>query len=87
MIVARRAGLPDGKAARLVLTRLLAEMRGALLDRRPVRLTKIGTLVPYNKKATSYRHPTSGELMQVDERLYLKLNVSLDMKEAMAEVV
>lgn len=68
----------------MVMNRLLAEVRHALLQQKPVRLTKIGTLQPYMKKGTSYRHPGTGELETVPERLYLRLSVSLDMKEAMA---
>ena len=55
---------------------LTARFREQLLVGEPVVLSRIGTIEPYQKKSTTYRHPSTGELTDIPAKNHLRLTVS-----------
>jgi len=67
-------------AATRVWDAILERLRGSLLQGRPVTLTNIGTIEPYTKKESTFRHPTTGKLEKVPARRYVRFLLSPSLK-------
>jgi nucleoid DNA-binding protein len=59
---------------------IIAQVRDALVSGRAVNITNIGTLEPYEKAGTTYRHPTTGELTTTEDRQHVRFIVSTGLK-------
>jgi nucleoid DNA-binding protein len=55
-------------------------MRRALVQGHPVALTNIGTLEPFLKKPTRYRHPETGEMATTPRRKHVRFILSPSLK-------
>ncbi len=66
--------------AREIWRVLTARVRQSLLDGKAVVLSRIGTVEPYTKKGTKYRHPTTGALEDIPPKTHLRLVVSQSFK-------
>ena len=60
---------------------LLLRMRKALLKGHPVALTNIGTLEPFVKQPTRYRHPETGEMQVTPRRRHVRFVLSPSLKD------
>jgi nucleoid DNA-binding protein len=56
-------------------------MRRALVRGRPVALTNVGTLEPFTKKSTRYRHPETGEMETTPRRRHIRFILSPSLKD------
>lgn len=66
--------------AEKVWSSVLDRMSRALRSGRSVTLVHIGTLTPYTKQASVYRHPKSGAIEEIPERKHIRLQLSPTMK-------
>lgn len=69
------------KTAHILLRTIMVKMRDALLKGRPVALFQIGVIRPYLKKGSAYKHPTTGEMEEAEDRVHAKLVLSPNMRE------
>ena len=80
--VAEITGL-EASVARELWRQMLKKIRESLVEGQAVNMTNIGTLEPYDKKPTQYRHPDTGELQTAKGRKHVRFIVSVGLKEAM----
>ncbi len=73
--LANKAGIPE-EAAQALWRLLLSRIRRALVRGSPVALTNIGTLEPFIRKPTQYRHPATGEIETAPRRRHVRFVLS-----------
>ena len=76
----------DAKTAHILVRDIMDTLRDALVKGRPVALFNIGTLRPYVKKGTTYKHPVTGEIATADDRVNVRLVLSPNMKDDLLSV-
>jgi nucleoid DNA-binding protein len=73
----------DGDEAQSLWALILDKIRGTLRKGKPVALTNIGTLEPFMKKPTRYRHPETGEMQDTPRRKHVRFVLSPSLKSAL----
>lgn len=76
----------DFEVVRSIVTLILDLIRSTLVKGRPVALFNIGTLKPYLKKGSRYRHPLTGKQGRSPDRAHLKLVISPNMRDLLRSV-
>lgn len=79
--VAENAGLPRGEALRLVEA-VLSAIEHGLQAKEEVRLTGFGTFSLATRKATTGRHPRTGEPMPIAESISVRFKPGRSLKES-----
>lgn len=80
--VAKITGLEPG-VAREIWRQMLGKIRKSLVAGQAVNMTNVGTLEPYDKQPTTYRHPDTGELETAQGRKHVRFIVSVGLKDDM----
>ncbi|KKL87582.1 hypothetical protein LCGC14_1933280 [marine sediment metagenome] len=80
--LAKSFGITD-TAAQSIWRAILDRIRKALVKGQPVALTNVGTLQPFKKQATQYRHPGCGELRTTPARKHIRFVISPSLKAAL----
>lgn len=83
--LARKTRISE-EAAQAVWRLLLSHMRRALVRGRPVALTNVGTLEPFVKAPTRYRHPGTGEMATTPRRKHVRFILSPSLKNDLRRV-
>jgi nucleoid DNA-binding protein len=69
--------------AQIVWEQMCGLISSSLRKGRTVCLTNIGTLESYRKKATTYRHPVTGEVRKTKGCRHVRFHPALKLKQAL----
>jgi len=73
------------ESSRSVLARVFSSIQRALLEGRAANLQNICTIEPYKMRASRYRHPRTGEIQDVAERPNLRISISGNFLDDLAD--